>query len=109
MAKHPLSPATREALRILVTAIRTERIRRGWTEAILAERIGVSRPTVIALEAAKPGVAIGTVFEAASLLGVPLFSPEPDIRESYGARKTAELALLPASVRTRHREVDDDF
>jgi transcriptional regulator with XRE-family HTH domain len=109
MPRRTLSPHAREALQILATLIRGERLRRGWTEAGLAERVGVSRATIVAVEAAKPGVAIGTMFEAAALLDVALFSPSPDLRDAYRARKDAELALLPAVARPRSDEVDDDF
>ena len=53
-------------------------------------------------------MAIGTVFEAAMLVGVPLFDAHPDIRGRYGAQVRAELALLPAAARPC-RKVDDDF
>lgn len=108
MARPVLSPQTREALRILADSIRAARIRRGWTEAELAERLGVSRPTVVNLEAGQPGVALGTVLEAAALVGVPLFTDDAERRSVYGALKTTELALLPKAARPR-RAVDDDF
>ncbi len=53
-------------------------------------------------------MAIGTVLEAATLVGVPLFSHDAERRAAYGALKSAELALLPEAARTR-RAVDDDF
>jgi transcriptional regulator with XRE-family HTH domain len=103
-----VSPATDEVLSILATAIRSGRIRRGMTVRQLAERVGVSAPTVIKVERGDPGVAIGTVFEAAKLVGVPLFDANPDIRRRYDSQKRSDLALLPAAVRPR-RSVDDDF
>ena len=103
-----LSPAAEEALTLLASSIRVGRIRRGWTLAELAERVGVSRPTMMRVEAGSPGVAVGTVFEAARLVGVPLFSADPAERARLGAHQRAELALLPAEVRHR-REVDDEF
>ena len=93
---------------MLATAIRSGRIRRGMTVRGLAERVGVSAPTIIKVERGDPGVAIGTVVEAASLVGVPLFDEFPDIRHRYAAQQRAELALLPAAARPR-RKVDDDF
>ena len=33
--------------------IRSEREERGWTQAVLAERLGVSRQTIVALETGK--------------------------------------------------------
>jgi putative transcriptional regulator len=33
--------------------IRSEREQRGWTQAVLAERLGVSRQTIVAIETGK--------------------------------------------------------
>ena len=104
----PISPQTTAVLAMLAGAIRSGRIRRAMTVRDLAERVGVSAPTIIKVEHGDPGVAIGTVFEAAMLVGVPLFDEHPDIRDRYAAQLRAELALLPAAARPR-REVDDDF
>ncbi len=103
-----VSPVTTEALGILAAAIRTARLRRGWTVRHLAERVGVSHPTIIKVERGDPTVAIGTMLEAAALVGVPLFDVDADDRDRYGAHKRAELALLPAAARPRRR-IDDDF
>ena len=102
------SPLTNEALSILATAIRTARLRRVWTIRELAERVGVSQPTIIKVERGDPTVAAGTMLEAATLVGVPLFDVDADDRGRYGAHKRAELALLPAAARPRRR-IDDDF
>jgi len=103
-----VSKVTREALQLLAEAVRAGRLQRGWTAAELAERVGVSRPTIVSVERGDPGVAIGTVLEAAQLVGVPLFDADPDALERYRAYKRTELALLPAAARPR-RKVDDDF
>ncbi len=108
MARHSLSPTSVEALGILGSSIRAGRLRRRWTIDELAERVGVSRPTMIKVERGDPGVAAGTMFEAATLVGVALFGVSDDERSRYGLLKRAELALLPASAR-RTRAVDDDF
>lgn len=76
--------------------------------AELAERIGVSRPTMAKIERGDPSVAIGTVFEAAAVLGVPLFEGD-ETRSRHGAHKRVEVALLPARARRRKVVVDDDF
>lgn len=107
MARLTLSPTTSEVLRTLAVSIRAGRLRRGWTVAQLAERVGVSHATITAVEAGRSGVAIGTVLEAATLVGVPLFSADETRRAAHGALKQAELALLPAAA--RRREIDDDF
>lgn len=100
------TPATREALNFLGTQIREGRARRGWTQSQLAERIGVTKLTVINIERGNPSVAVGTVFEAATLTGVVLYDPDPDARTRYRRIQEAELALLPAAVRPR-KTVDD--
>ena len=102
-----VSPVAREALEILGTRIRIGRIRRGWTLAALAERVGVSKPTMIRIERGDSKVAIGAVLEAAALTGVALFDPDPDVRANRRALQQAELTLLPRAV--RQRRVDDDF
>ncbi len=68
----------------------------------------MSKPTITKVERGEPGVAIGTVFEAATLVGVPLFGSSAPSRARYAAQKQAELALLPATARPAP-EVDDDF
>ena len=108
MAARALSPATKEALGILGVAIRAARLRRGWTVRELAERVGVSHPTIVKVERGDPSVAAGTLLEAATLVGVPLFDADAVGRDRYGAHKRIELALLPAAAR-RSATVDDDF
>jgi transcriptional regulator with XRE-family HTH domain len=103
-----LSPAAEEALLLLGWSIRAGRLARRWTSAELAERVGVSRPTISKIEHGDAAVAIGTYFEAATLVGVPLFDDESN-RHRYVAQKWAELALLPARARRPRKPVDDDF
>ena len=104
-----LSPLTNEALRLLGASIRTQRLRRRWSIDELARRVGVSHPTIIKVERADPTVAVGTVLEAATLVGVPLFDPDPTVRARHQDRLATELALLPRAGRQPSREVDDDF
>ncbi len=92
----------------MAAAIRAARLQRGWTVEELAERVGVSHPTIAKVERGDPGVAAGTLLEAATVVGLPLLDPDPATRERYGASKRAELALLPTAARKR-RTVDDDF
>jgi transcriptional regulator with XRE-family HTH domain len=108
MARHAMSGVTTETLLLLADAVRVGRLRRGWTVGELAERVGVSRPTITKLERGDPGVAVGTVLEAAHLVGVPMFDADPDVRRRERAHKRTELALLPATARPR-RAVDDAF
>ena len=84
--------ATREALGVLGTQIRAARHDRGWTAAELAERIGVSQSTVLAIEN-----------------GAPLFGTE-DRAELARMRRAGEerLALLNSRVYHPRKETPDD-
>jgi transcriptional regulator with XRE-family HTH domain len=103
-----VSPATSEVLHLLGDTIRAARLRRGWTVQELAERVGVSHPTITRMERGHPGVAIGSVIEAAVVCGVPLYDPDPTARARHAAAMRIELALLPEAAR-RQRSIDDDF
>jgi putative transcriptional regulator len=49
--------------------IRAEREERGWTQAALAERLGVSRQTIVALETGKYDPSLPLAFRISRLLG----------------------------------------
>jgi transcriptional regulator with XRE-family HTH domain len=100
-----LSKPAAEVVRILGESIRAARLRRGWSVAALAERAGVTAQTITRIERGAPGVAIGTVFEAAHLAGVDLYGGH---RDWVGLTVANELALLPQRGRAR-READNDF
>ena len=51
-------------------AVRDARLRRGWTQADLAGRIGTSRQWVISFERGKPVAEVGIVLKALAALGV---------------------------------------
>lgn len=106
-----LSPATRQALRLLGGLIEEGRLRRGWSRESLAERIGVGLVTVRRLVKGEPGVAIGTYFEAATLVGIPLFGQDALDLEREAVRQDERLTLLPTRVRrkTAGETLDDDF
>lgn len=99
---------TVDAARVLGVEIARARRERRLTIDELAERAGVSRITVRAVEAGTPTVAIGTVFELATLLGIDLFGAPAQLPELL-ARGRDRLALLPARVRESSAAVDDDF
>lgn len=99
----------RAALAHFATLLRVRRKERDLTIEDLAERLGISIPTARKLLDGSPQVSIGTYFEAAHLLGVPLFDPDPQ-RFAATAARTAEIdALLPQRIRTSKGEIDDNF
>lgn len=112
MAKKAVAPmrAAADALAILGDQIHMARHEKNWTAAELAQRVGVSAPTVTALEAGSPGSAIGTVFNAAAVLGIPLFSPDRDELARLRRQGRERAALLPSRVyHPRTKDDADDF
>ena len=49
--------------------IRSEREQRGWTQVVLAERLGVSRQTIVALETGKYDPSLPLAFRISRLFG----------------------------------------
>jgi transcriptional regulator with XRE-family HTH domain len=111
MPKVPIQTGfvAKAALSHFALLLRVRRKEKKLTINELADRLGASIPTVRKMLDGAPTVAIGTYFEAAHILGVPLFDPDSD-RFSVTASKTAEIeSLLPKRIVKREEEVDDDF
>ena len=103
------STQTRDTLTVLAQQIAAARRERQWTAENLAQRAGISRVTLSKIEHGDPKVAIGTVFEVATLLGVPLFGATRAEIAGLVERGRERLALLPERVREPKVEIDDDF
>ena len=101
MAKVTSLPAASVAhLERLGGRIRIARKRRGLSAQALAEKVGVFRKTIEALEAGKPGVSVGVLVTVLWVLGldaglVALADPDTD---THG--KALEAARRPKRVRT---------
>lgn len=100
---------TGDALILLGRLIKLGRQKRRWSADELAERVGISRPTLRKIESGYPNCSIGLVFEAASLVGIPLFDSDAKTMANHLARTAEMLTLLPQSIRTSDRAVDDEF
>lgn len=100
---------SREAMRLLGVEIQARRKERRWTEAQLAERAGISRTTLRKVEAGDSSVAVGIVFDLATLVGVALFheTAAQVARERGGVERY--LVLMPKRIRVRATEFFDDF
>lgn len=107
-AERVYSPATVEAARLLGARIRLTRRERRWGVAELAARVGVTQPTMRKVERGDPSVRLGIAFEAAAVLGIPLFHHDDGRRRLEAARIDDRLALLPTRV-SPPRRADDDF
>lgn len=111
MPRTPIHTGTvaKAALSHFAALLRVRRKEKNLTLDELADRLGISTPTVRKVLEGSPSAAIGTYFEAARILGVPLFDPDSD-RFAVTASRTAEVeSLLPKRVRTRQQELNDDF
>jgi transcriptional regulator with XRE-family HTH domain len=103
------SPYTREAARLLGARIQQARVERRWSTEELADRVGITRPTLHKIEAGDPTVGLGVTFEAAAILGVTLFHEDRARLRADSARVREQLALLPQRVRASNKTVDDAF
>ncbi len=102
-------PITMDALALLGAQIAAARRELGWTATELAERVGVSAPVISRVENGRPTTQIGTVFEAAAICGVPLFTSDRSELHHLARAEQQRVALLPTRVRTTPVSIDDDF
>lgn len=103
------SPYAAEAAKLLGAQILQARRERRWSAQELADRVGITRVTLSKVEHGDLTVGLGVAFEAATLVGVPLFHEDPDRLRADAARARDRLALLPQRIRTPKEPVRDDF
>jgi transcriptional regulator with XRE-family HTH domain len=103
------SPYTVEAARLLGAQIRLARRERRWSQRELADRAGITPETLSKVERGDVSVGLGTAFEMATLVGVPLFHEDRSRLTIDLDRTRDRAALLPQRVRTRLGDVKDDF
>lgn len=103
------SPQVLEAARLLGDRVRLARLERRWTLEELAERVGVSHNTMRKIERGDLTVGLGPAFEAAALVGVPLFHADPERRRLEVRSTTDRLAVVPQRARRPLRARDVDF
>jgi DNA-binding XRE family transcriptional regulator len=103
------SKVAQEAAILLGKQIRLGRKQRQWTEHNLAERAGISRATLQKIEQGEMGCAIGLAFEVATLVGINLFEADHWSVSRQIEHTQDKIALLPARIQNKNRQVDDDF
>lgn len=108
-SKATLSRHGREALTLLGQLIKANRVKRKLGVEELADRVGISRDMLYRIERGDPRCNIGAVFEAATIVGVPLFEEEPGRLSSRIREQSELLKLLPKAVRKSEVVVNDDF
>lgn len=109
MAKRIYSAYAKDAMRLFGATIRAERKTQRMTEQDLADRIAVSRSFIKRLEKGEMSCAIGAAFEAAHILGIPLFNMEPDQLAREMSRAEEKLTLLPKAIHKKAKVINDDF
>lgn len=79
------------------------------TSQNLADRAGISRTTLQKIERGNMKCEIGIVFEVAALVGLQLFDADVKSLDLMKERLDDKIALLPKSIHTTKKEVDDAF
>ena len=105
---HAPPAAIEESVARLGANVATARLRRQWCQQDLADRAGVTRKTVIAIEHGNLGTGIGAYVAVLWALGLHadvalLAAPERDLEG-----QTLESARLPQRARPA-RDLSDDF
>ena len=103
------SKYAQEAAILLGEQIKLGRKQRKWTETNLADRAGISRATLQKIENGGMNCAIGLVFEVATLVGINLFEQDKHSLSKQIEQTKDKVALLPKRIKTKTKEVDDDF
>ena len=103
------SPYSRAAVALLGSLISTARRERRLTAREVAERAGISRGLLRRIESGDVNCRVGTTFEVATIVGVPLFATEEATLTRELSQARDKLALLPKSVRKKPQETWDDF
>ena len=105
----PLSSSTLSVLKTLGAMIKAARLERSMSQAELSQRLGVSRHTVITLEKGDPKVSVGTVFEAATIVGIPLLAEDQHALNRLATTVANLASVLPERGRRKKVAVRDDF
>jgi transcriptional regulator with XRE-family HTH domain len=107
--RHVYSRTVTAAAELLGAEVRRARLERRWSVRELAERAGVSTGTLQKVEHGDPSVSLGTAFDAAALVGVPLFYSDRERLTDEAVRARRRPVLLPSAVRRRARDLDNAF
>jgi transcriptional regulator with XRE-family HTH domain len=103
------SRGTIAAAQLLGAQVSLSRRERRWSARELAERAGITQPTLRKVERGDPTVSLGVAFEVATLVGVPLFHEDPARLSLDLDRTRSRAAVLPQRVRVPADGTHDDF
>jgi transcriptional regulator with XRE-family HTH domain len=105
----PYSRYAKGAAVLLGQLIRRARIEKRMTTEEVADRAGLSRGLLRRIENGDLGCTLGSVFEAASVVGVRLFDTDKTTIGGAVASNTAVMTLLPKAIRAPRAKPDDNF
>ncbi len=105
----PHSRYAKAAAVLLGQLIRKARIDKRMTAEEVADRAGLSRGLLRRIENGDLGCTIGSVFEAASVVGVRLFDADETTLGGAVASNTAIMTLLPKAIHAPRVKPDDNF
>jgi len=105
----PISNHSLSAIKLLGRLIRAARKERKLTVRELAARAGISRGLIQRIEQGDPNCSIGAAFEAAIIVGVPLFDMDTKQLSQTLNQTNEKLALLPKTIHKSRQKVNDDF
>jgi len=100
---------TRQATSLLGMLVRARRTEMKMTAQELADRVGISRDLLHRIEKGDPRCELGVAFEAAAIVGIPLFAEDSAGLKAHQDQVAEKLALLPKAVRKGKVEVKDEF
>jgi len=104
-----LSKITTVAIQDLGQMIRNCRLEHGISQQDLAERINISRYSIMAIEKGDPKIAVGVVFEAAYIVGIPLLGGELKDLQNLSVNLAKLTNILPKKAPKRTKDIEDDF
>lgn len=102
MAKRtpPTHPEARRQIKALGNRLRSARLRRSLSQAMLAERVGVSRQTLSKLESGDPSISLATTLRVLTSLGLNQDLDQLAAADALG-HSLADARLTRASARLR--------
>ena|SRR6478735_683006 len=105
MAKRtpPTHPRVQRQIEALGQRLRAARMRRSMTQEVMAERVGVSVPTLAKLENGDPSTSLATVLRALTVLGLADDIDLIAVQDTLG-RELQDNALRRTNTSPRKRE-----
>ena len=104
-----LSTQTQLVLKTLGAMIKAARLEQAYSQSDLAQRLGISRYTVMAMEKGDPSVSIAAVFESCTIIGIPLLAENTNRLLNLSNTVASFTSVLPERAQATMTELDDDF